>query len=143
MFTNKNSLYIKVPNGEYLNLGPYLTQVEYGYNKMWGDDTGRNLACVMSGTFKGIVVKLKLSFGELTQEELETISPILNAPWQVVKFYYPDAQELIEITTYTGDWATLNRNSFSNVARANESFDISVIATAPITPVPQMINIEY
>ena len=131
MFIDENSLYIKKQGGEYLNLAPYLTQVEYGYNKLWGDDTGRNLAGVTTGTFKGIVVKLKLSFGELTREELETISPILNAPWQVVKFYSPDEQELVEIQTYTGDWATLNRNSFFKVARANEAFDISVIATTP------------
>ena len=139
MYLNKDSLKIKIPNGVYVNLGEYLTQVEYGYNKLWGDDTGRNLAGVTTGTFKGIVIKLKLSFGELTQEELETISPILNAPWLIIKFYFPDEQDMVEIKTYTGDWATLNKNTFENVAKANESFDISVIATRPRLPI---VNVQ-
>lgn len=131
MFINKDSLQIKKSGGSYVNLGNYLTQVEYGYNKLWGKDTGRNLKGKTTGTLLGIVPKLKLSFAELTQSELETISPILNSAWQTTKFYSPDDRALIEIQTYTGDWATTNKNSFTNVARANESFEISVIATTP------------
>ena len=131
MFINKNSLYIKKSGGSYVNLGQYLTQVEYGYNKLWGKDTGRNLKGKTTGTLLGIVVKLKLSFGELTQTQLETLSPILNSAWQTTKFYNPDTRSMIEIQTYTGDWATTNKNSFENVARANEAFEISVIATTP------------
>lgn len=131
MFIDSNSLQIKKSGRTYVNLAPYLTQVEYGYNKLWGKDTGRNLKGKTTGTLLGIVDKIKLSFGPLTQEQLETLSPILNSAWQTVKYYNPDRKALIEIQTYTGDWATLNKNSFSNVARANESFDISVIATTP------------
>lgn len=131
MFLDENSLQIKKSGGSYVNLGPYLTQVEYGRNKLWGKDTGRNLKGKTTGTFLGIVVKLKLSFGELTQQELETLTPILDSAWQIVKYYDPKAKAYLEIETYTGDWATLNKNMFSNVARANEAFDISVIATTP------------
>ena len=131
MFINANSLQIKKAGGNYINLGQYLTQVEYGYNKLWASDTGRNLKGKTTGTLLGIVVKLKLSFHELTKGELEILSPILNSAVQTVKFYSPDDKALIEIETYTGDWATLNKNTFVNVARANESFDISVIATTP------------
>ena len=131
MYINANSLQIKKKNGTYVNLGQYVTQVEYGYNKLWGKDTGRNLKGKTTGTLLGIVVKLKLSFGELTQTQLETISPILNSAWQITKYYDPDLKALTEIETYTGDWATLNKNTFENVARANESFEISVIATTP------------
>ena len=131
MFLNGNSLYIKKSGGSYVNLAPYLTQVEYGYNKLWGKDTGRNLKGKTTGTLLGIVDKIKLSFGPLTQTQLETLSPILNSAWQTIKYYNPDSKTLIEEQTYTGDWATLNKNTFSNVARANESFEISVIATTP------------
>ena len=131
MFLNENSLYIKKSGGSYVKLAPYLTQVEYGYNKLWGKDTGRNLKGKTTGTLLGIVDKIKLSFGPLTQTQWETLSPILNSAWQTVKYYNPDRKALIEEQTYTGDWATLNKNTFSNVARANESFEISVIATTP------------
>jgi hypothetical protein len=131
MFLDANSLYIKKQGGSYVNLGTYLTQVEYGWNKLWGKDTGRSLSGKTTGTFLGIVPKLKLNFRRLTRTELETISPILNSPWQITKFYYPDSRNFIEIETYTGDWTTLNKHSFEKVAKANESFEISVIATTP------------
>lgn len=131
MFINKDSLYIKIQGGSYINLGTYLTQVEYGYNKLWGSDTGRTLSGKTSGTFLGIVPKLKLNFRRLSRNDLETLSPILNSPWQTTKFYYPDSRGFIEIQTYTGDWATLNKHSFENVTKANEPFEISIIATTP------------
>lgn len=131
MFIDENSLKIKKSGGNYVNLGPYLTQVEYGYNKLWGKDTGRNLKGKTTGTLLGIVTKLKLSFGPLTQAELETLAPILDSAWQTTRYYDPKQKGYLEIQTYTGDWATLNKNTFSNVARANEGFEISVIATTP------------
>lgn len=131
MFLNANSLQIKKSGGNYINLGQYLTQVEYGYNKLWANDTGRNLKGKTTGTLLGIVPKIKLSFHDLTQSELETLAPILNSAWQTTKFYSPQDRAMIEIQTYTGDWATTNKNTFANVARANEGFEISLIATTP------------
>lgn len=131
MFLNANSLQIKKSGGNYISLGSYLTQVEYGYNKLWGNDTGRNLKGKTVGTLLGIVPKIKLSFHDLTQAELELLSPILNSAFQTTKFYDPDTKAMVEIQTYTGDWATLNKNTFTNVARANEGFEISLIATTP------------
>lgn len=131
MFIDKNSLYIKKSGGSYINLGTYLTQVEYGWNKLWGNDTGRNLKGKTTGTLLGIVPKVKLNFRRLTKTELETLSPILNSAWQTLKYYSPDDRAMVEIQTYTGDWVTLNKHSFENVAKANEPFDISVIATTP------------
>ena len=127
MFIDKNSFLINN-----VNFGQYLTQIEFGHNKLWADDTGRNLKGKTTGTFLGIVWKFKLSFGPLTQAQLETISPILDSAWQNTTYYDSNAKQSKTIETYTGDWATLNRTTFTNVARANESFDISVIATTPI-----------
>lgn len=123
MFLDKNSLII-----DGINIGQYITEVEYGYNKLWADDSGRNLAGNQSGTLIGIFPKLKLSFIKLTQEELELLAPILDKATQNVTYYDPFKKAMTTIGTYTGDWATLNRNTFSNVARANESFSISFIA---------------
>lgn len=126
MFIDENSLLINN-----VKIGKYLTQVEYGYNKIWGPDTGRNLKAKMSGTYLGVVVKLKLNFAPLTKEELELIAPILDSAWQQTIYYDPVKKSNLSIETYTGDWATLNKNSFTNVAKVNESFSISVIATEP------------
>ena len=125
MYIDKNSLII---NG--VNMGQYLLEVEYGYNKLWSSDSGRNLAGTQTGTLIGIFPKLKLTFRELTKAELEIIAPILDAASQSTTYYDPVKKATRTMATYTGDWATTNKNIFSNVANANESFSISVIAVS-------------
>ena len=126
MLIDANSLEI---NGT--KMAQYLLEVEYGYNKVWASDSGRNMASVMSGTYLGVVVKLKLKFRKTTQTELEDLAQILDTAFQTTTYYDPKLKRANTITTYTGDWATLNKHTFSNVAKANESFNISVIAIAP------------
>ena len=123
MYINKDSLII-----DGINMGKYITEVEYGFNKLWASDSGRNLAGVQSGTLIGIFPKLKVNFIKLTQQELELIAPILDKATQKVTYYDPVKKEMTTMSTYTGDWATLNRNTFTNIARANESFTISFIS---------------
>lgn len=126
MLINSDSLII---NG--IKMAFYVTEVEFGYNKLWGEDTGKNLKGKTTGTFLGVVPKLKLNFRKTTQSELETLAEVLDEPWQTTTYYDPKLKRLNTIETYTGDWATRNRNTFSNVAKANESFNVSVIATEP------------
>jgi hypothetical protein len=123
MYVNKDSLII-----DGINMAEYVTEVEYGFNKLWANDSGRNLAGTQSGTLIGIFPKLKVNFKKLTRNELELLAPILDKAQQETKYYDPVKKEMTTMSTYTGDWATLNRNVFSNVARANESFSISFIS---------------
>lgn len=123
MMLNKDSL--KVNN---VNLSNYILEAEFGYNKLWASDSGRNLAGVQSGTLIGIFPKIKVTFRKLSQAELEYIAPILDMARQKLTYYDPVLKKSYTMDTYTGDWATTNRNTFSNVAKANESFDISFIA---------------
>lgn len=123
MYINKNSLII-----DGINMGQYVTEVEYGYNKLWSNDSGRNLAGSQTGTLIGIFPKLRVTFRELTQAELEYLTPTLDNATQSVTYYDPRKKANYTMSTYTGDWATTNKNIFSNVAYANESFQISFIA---------------
>lgn len=123
MFIDNESLII-----DGISMGEYITEVEYGYNKLWASDSGRNLAGTQSGTLIGIFPKLKVNFRKLTKQELELIAPILDKPTQLVTYYDPVLKRNYTMSTYTGDWATLNRNTFENVAKANESFSISFIS---------------
>ena len=77
MYIDKNSLKVKIGNQEYVNLGQYITSVEYQFNKLWGPDSGRNLAGEQSGTLLGIFPKLVVSFRRLTKSEIELLTPIL------------------------------------------------------------------
>lgn len=127
MFIDKDSVQIKTGNGSYINMGQYLLEVEYQYNKLWSSDSGRNLAGKQSGSLVGIFPKLVCQFRKLTKTELETIRPLLDAPTQVVKYYDPMKQAYYEMNTYAGDWSVKNnRIIFGN--SKNEGFQISFIA---------------
>lgn len=45
MYVNKNSVIIND-----INMGTYLTQADFEYNKLWASDSGRNLAGTQTGT---------------------------------------------------------------------------------------------
>lgn len=122
MLIDKNSLII---NG--VNMGPYLVEAKFSYNKLWSSDSGRNLAGTQSGTLIGIFPKIILQFGPLTQSQLETIVPILDSVRQTVTYYDPNKKRSITMTTYTGDYEFINKQLIYN-NRTNEGFSCSFIS---------------
>lgn len=101
MFTDKNDIYINS-----INMAPFLTNLKFQYSKVWGDDTGRNsLSAIFSGTFKGVNIKIVLTFKRnLKPNELNILSPVFNAPSQTVKYRHPETNSIREFTSYSGDW---------------------------------------
>ena len=122
MFINKDSLIV---NG--INLGRYIVQATYSYNKLWSNDSGRNLAGVQSGTLIGIFPKIVVQFRKLTQIELETLAPVLDSARQTVKYYDPNKKAMKTMTTYTGDYEVINKGIIGHIK--NEGFQISFIST--------------
>ena len=122
MFINKDSLIV---NG--INLGRYIVQATYSYNKLWSSDSGRNLAGVQSGTLIGIFPKIVVQFRKLTQTELETLTPILDSARQTVQYYDPNKKAMTTMTTYTGDYEVVNKGIIGHIK--NEGFQISFIST--------------
>lgn len=122
MFLDRNSIII---NG--VNMGQYIVEAKYGFNKLWSSDSGRNLAGTQSGTLVGIFPKLILQFGKLTKTQLEVITPILDSPSQTVTYYDPTKKQNVTMTTYTGDYEITNKQIISGNAK-NEGFSCSFIA---------------
>lgn len=122
MFINKDSLIV---NG--INIGKYIVQATYGYNKLWSSDSGRNLAGEQSGTLVGIFPKIVVQFRKLTQTELETLAPVLDSARQTVQYYDPNKKAMTTMTTYTGDYEVVNKGIVGHVK--NEGFQISFIST--------------
>lgn len=118
MFISKDSLKV---NG--ISLGQYLVQADYGYNKLWSDDSGRNLAGTQSGTLIGIFPKIEVQFRRLTKDELHTLAPILDSASQTIEYYDDNKGQSITMDTYTGDWKVSNKG-----INANEGFSISFIS---------------
>ena len=124
MFINTNSIVINN-----VNMGQYLVEAKYGYNKLWASDSGRNLAGVQSGTLIGIFPKLILQFRKLTKTELELIVPILDSPYQTVSYYDPNKKAQTTMQTYTGDYEITNKH-LVNGNKKNEGFSCSFIAVS-------------
>lgn len=122
MFINPNSLIVNN-----INLGNYIVQATYSYNKLWSSDSGRNLAGTQSGTLVGIFPKIIVQFRKLTQTELETLAPILDSSKQTVQYYDPNKKTMKTMTTYTGDYEVVNKGIVGHVK--NEGFQISFIST--------------
>lgn len=131
MFINANSLKVKKstdPDTSYINLGNYITEARYSYNKVWsGDDSGRSLSGKMSGTLIGIFPKIIVSLKRLTKTELETITPILDAPRQTLQYYDPTKQQVETMETYTGDYEVINKHIINGNGK-NDNFEVSFIA---------------
>lgn len=120
MFINKDA--ITVNN---TSMGQYILQAQFDYNKLWGQDAGRNLEGSMSGTLLGIFPKITLTFRKLTQEEMNIIAPILNSATQTLVYYDPDTNSNKTLTTYTGDWGYVNKKI---VSKMDGSFDVAFIS---------------
>lgn len=121
MYIDKNSLIVNN-----VNLGQYILEAKYSYNKLWSNDSGRNLAGTQSGTLIGIFPKIIVQFRKLTKIELETIIPILDSARQTVKYYDPNKKAMTTMTTYTGDYEIDNKGIIGHVK--NEGFQISFIS---------------
>lgn len=122
MFIDKNSLIVNN-----INLGKYIVQATYSYNKLWSSDSGRNLAGTQSGTLVGIFPKIVVQFRKLTQTELETLAHVLDSARQTVQYYDPNKKTMTTMTTYTGDYEVVNKGIVGHVK--NEGFQISFIST--------------
>ena len=124
MFINKNSIII-----DGVNMGQYITEAKYSYNKLWASDSGRNLSGTMVATLVGIYPKIILEFGRLTKEQLEVVISILDKPFQNTTYYDPYKKENVTMRTYTGDYEVNDKNIISGDTK-NESFSCSFIAVS-------------
>lgn len=122
MFINKNS--IEINN---VKMGQYITEVTYGYHKLWSSDSGRNLAGTQSGTLIGIFPKITLQFRKLTRDEIELLAPIFDSATQTTTYYDAKKGTSVTMSTYSGDWELKNKN-FIDSARKAEPFSWAVIS---------------
>lgn len=119
MYIDKNSIII-----DGVNMGKYLTQADFEYNKLWSSDSGRNLAGTQTGTLIGIFPKLVLSVRALSKEEVHLLAPIFDKARQTVQYYDDNKGQMTTIITYSGDWKAVSKNMHKC-----EPFNISFIST--------------
>lgn len=99
MIIDKESLII-----DDIKMAQYITQVKFGYHKIWGKDTGRALSGDNSGTLKGIYPKITMTFRKLNEEEVGVILSLFNKAENKVTFYNPDLKKKIyNMSCYSND----------------------------------------
>lgn len=118
MFLDKDSIYM-----DDISMGKYLTQVKFGYNKLWSSDSGRTLSGKMSGTLIGIFPKIIMSFRSLTPEELTYLAPHFDNARQIIKYPDPNKNKQVTMETYTGDWEIAYK-----IMKKGQAFDLSFIS---------------
>ena len=118
MFLDKNSIYMNN-----ISMGKYLTQVKFGYYKIWSSDSGRTLSGKMSGTLVGIFPKIIMSFRSLTTKELTDLAPHFDNERQTIKYMDPNKNSQVTMKTYTGDWEIVYKNM-----NKGQAFDLSFIS---------------
>lgn len=122
MFINTDSIMINN-----VSMGQYIETAKYGYHKLWANDSGRNLAGVMSGTLIGIFPKITLQFRPLTKAEVEILVPILDSESQSVTYYDPKKKTTVTMTTYTGDYEITDKNIIEGNVK-NDGFSCAFIS---------------
>ena len=122
MFTGSNSLVINN-----VDMSPYILSVDYGYYKLWGKDTGRNLAGVWSGSIIGIFPKITMQFRKLTKAEVELLAPILDSGSLSVTYYDANKKTSTTMSCYSTDWVLKNK-SIVDANRKADGFSWSVIS---------------
>lgn len=100
----------------------YVTSIKFGYHKLWGKDSGRNMAMAVTGSFK-LFPKFTLTFKRLDKAGIDKWSKIINAQTQTVSYYDPDKGVQKSIQTYTGDLEYVQEN-----LHKLDKFDIAFIA---------------
>lgn len=118
MFLDKDSLYM-----DGISMGQFITQVKFGYHKLWSSDSGRALSGKQSGTLIGIFPKFTLSFRSLTESELTYLAPHFDNARQTIKYKDPNKNEEVSLETYSGDWEIVYKQ-----LKKGQAFDLSFIS---------------
>lgn len=95
---------------------PKLIQYEIGYNKLYADDSGRDLDGNNKATLIGIFPKLQVKVGSYTEQEMSEFLKKVNKPELLISWYDPEIKGIRSgISYYIND------------------FNVSVKRTEPMT----------
>lgn len=64
-----------------------ITQYKLQRNKLWSDDTGRNMAGVMKGSLIGNFPKIQLQIAPVNSDEMRELELIFDSPSIEVEYY--------------------------------------------------------
>ena len=86
------------------NIIPAIVNYKVGRNKLW-KDADRNMAGDVRATLIGIFPKIELNIGYITQEEMATLTQLLDQDYFEVEYFDVRVQGTTTAKYYAGDYA--------------------------------------
>lgn len=83
---------------------PCITSYKLGRCKLWGSDTGRNMAGSMKGTLVGIFPKITLEVGYTSDDDMSTLENILDMAVISVTYYSNKYKTTLTADYYASDY---------------------------------------
>lgn len=90
---------------------PKIINYNVQYNKLWGEDSGRNLAGEMMATLTGIFPKITLNIGTVNKDEMAWFLAKANKAKIVVEWYDAEIKGMRTADFYSNDITTELKNS--------------------------------
>lgn len=90
---------------------PKIINYNVQYNKLWGEDSGRNLAGEMMATLTGIFPKITLNIGTVNEDEMAWFLAKANKAKIVVEWYDAEIKGMRTADFYSNDITTELKNS--------------------------------
>jgi hypothetical protein len=84
---------------------PAIVNYKVGRNKLW-KNSDRNMAGDVRATLIGIFPKIELNIGVTSQEQMATLTEILDADFFEVEYFDVRVQGTTTASYYAGDYAT-------------------------------------
>lgn len=84
---------------------PAIVDYKVGRNKLW-KNAERNMSGDVRATLIGIFPKIEISIGVVTQEEMATLTQILDQDYFEVEYFDVRVQGTTKAKYYAGDYAT-------------------------------------
>lgn len=82
-----------------------IVNYKVGRNKLW-KDADRNMAGDVRATLIGIYPKIELNIGITTQEQISTLTQLLDQDYFEVEYFDVRVQDVTTAKYYAGDYAT-------------------------------------
>lgn len=93
---------------------PKLIKYEVSYNKLWADDSGRDMSGENKGTLIGIFPKLQVEVGAYSQEEMKQFLSKTNKAELSISWFDPETSEMrVGQSYYINDFVVSIKNTKS------------------------------
>lgn len=91
------------------NVIPAIVNYKVGRNKLW-KDADRNMAGDVRATLIGIFPKIELNIGYITQEQMATLTQLLDLDYFEVEYFDVRVQGTTKAKYYAGDYTVEIQN---------------------------------